>query len=381
MRVVLCWSCALSSSEENRQTKTSSSSVDASVSEANQAAGSHIPVMLEEVLQVFQPVIEGNIVDGTFGAGGYSNGLLKLGANILAIDRDETVQTFANDLKKKHPKKFEFRIGEFSSLDEIAEDNDFLPVDGVVLDIGVSSMQLDQAERGFSFMREGPLDMRMGESATSAADLVNSLGERELLDIIFAYGEEKRAKAIAKAIVVARKDQPITSTGQLAKLIEEVIKTKPGQKHPATKTFQALRIAVNREFDQLVKGLFAAEKILRDGGWLGVVTFHSLEDRIVKRFFDAQKNATSGSRHMPQAAIEAPCWGNISKPQKATTAEIARNPRARSATLRFAQRSGQNPRRINFTGLGVPLAKGVKPLRGSKSGREQFVDSQIRGAA
>ncbi len=370
----------MSISEENHQTKTPSSSVDDPASDVNGASGAHIPVMLEEVLQVFQPVIEGKIIDGTFGAGGYSRGLLELGATIIAIDRDETVQTYANDLKKKYSKTFEFRIGEFSSLDEIVEAENFSPVDGVVLDIGVSSMQLDKAERGFSFMREGPLDMRMGESGTSAADLVNSLGERELLDIIFAYGEEKRAKAIAKAIVAKRKDQPITSTGQLAKLIEEIIKTKPGQKHPATKTFQALRIAVNSEFDQLVKGLFSAEKILRDGGWLGVVTFHSLEDRIVKRFFDAQKNATSGSRHMPQAEIEAPCWRNISKPQKATSVEIARNPRARSATLRFAQRSGQNPRRINFAGLGVPLAKGVKPLRGSK-GREQFVAAQIRGAA
>jgi len=373
----------LSKVEENRQTKTSSSSVDASVSDANQAAGSHIPVMLDEVLQVFNPVIEGNIIDGTFGAGGYSKGLLQLGANILAIDRDETVQMFANDLKKKHPKKFEFRIGEFSALDEIVMGENFSPVDGVVLDIGVSSMQLDQAERGFSFMREGPLDMRMGKSDVSAADLVNSLGERELLDIIFAYGEEKRAKAIAKAIIGARKDQPITSTSQLAKLIEEIIKIKPGQKHPATKTFQALRIAVNREFDQLVKGLFSAEKTLRDGGWLGVVTFHSLEDRIVKRFFDAQKNASSGSRHMPQAEVEASCWRNISKPQKARATEIARNPRARSATLRFAQRSGQNPRRINFSGLGVPLAKGVKSLRrgNSKPSDERSIRSQIRGAA
>ena len=374
--------------DKNFQNQTLSSPADVAAGDVNGDTRAHVPVMLEEVLQVFNPVRKGNIVDGTFGAGGYSRGLLELGANIIAIDRDETVRVFADELKQVYPDKFKFEIGEFSSLDEIVAANDFFPVDGVVLDIGVSSMQLDMAERGFSFMREGPLDMRMGKGGASAADLVNSLDERELLDIIFAYGEEKRAKAIARAIVVKRKDQPIENTGQLVKLIEETIKTRSGRKHPATKTFQALRIAVNGEFEQLVRGLFGAEKVLRDGGWLGVVTFHSLEDRIVKRFFDGRKNAAFGSRHMPQEEIEGPRWKNISRPQKATRAEVARNPRARSATLRFAQRSGQNSRHIDFSGLGVPLSRRFlsKGSRGFEGDRSDFahwmsIETKIIGAA
>ena len=314
----------------------------------------HLPVLLKEVLDAFAPVINGVVVDGTFGAGGYSTALLKSGAQVIGLDRDENVLPFVKTVKEEFGDKFQFVTGEFSKLDSLVLTQTDAKIDGVVLDIGVSSMQLDHAERGFSFLRDGPLDMRMGHSEVSAADLVNNASERELSDLIFAYGEEKRARRITGAIIAARSQKPIKTTLELANIIETTVGRKPGSNHPATKSFQALRIAVNQEMNELVHGLFAAERLIRAGGWLVVVTFHSLEDRIVKRFFDVSKSAGTTSRHMPISTQIASAWENIAKPKRAGSKELETNPRARSATLRCAQRTSIEARDVDFSGLGVP---------------------------
>ncbi len=314
----------------------------------------HKPVLLVKVLEALEPLANKTIIDATFGAGGYSLAFLEAGARVIAIDRDPNVLPFAKKLSEKWGKKFTFIAGNFSNINELVSDK----TDAIVLDIGVSSMQLDEAKRGFSFMRDGPLDMRMSSTGTSAADLINNLSERELSDIIFAYGEEKRAKRIANAIVLARKERPIITTDELVKIIEETVGKNPKGKHSATKTFQALRIAVNEEFDELVKGLFGAERMLREGGILAIVSFHSLEDRIVKRFFALGSGIISGSRHMPQVEENKPVWSKIAKPKKADENELEGNPRARSATLRFAIRTKEKARPLSMKNLGVPLSRG-----------------------
>ncbi len=323
--------------------------------------GVHRPVMLDEVLRVADPVADLNIVDGTFGAGGYSRAMLRRGATVTAIDRDPNVEQFAVALADEFGASFTFISGRFSELDTLVAANSDTGIDVVVLDIGVSSMQLDEAARGFSFMREGPLDMRMGESGQSAADIVNTYDERALADLIFAFGEERKSRRIAKAIDEARAEHPIKTTLQLAKIIEETIGRKPGGNHPATKTFQALRIAVNAEFDELVEGLFAAERLLPEGGKLVVVTFHSLEDRIVKRFFSGAKKSGQQSRHLPPVEVDAMRWAPVAKPIKPSAEEVGANPRARSAILRWAMRTGEAARTVSFAGLGVPLSS----LRGA----------------
>jgi 16S rRNA (cytosine1402-N4)-methyltransferase len=315
----------------------------------------HVPVLLAEVLAALSPLPGATILDGTFGAGGYSRALLEAGASVVAIDRDPSVVPYANALKAEFASRFTFVAGTFAELDRLAPG----PVDGVVLDIGVSSMQLDQAERGFSFMREGPLDMRMAGEGDSAADIVNSLDEADLANLLFAYGEERKSRRIAHSIVAARTAQPITTTTELARLIERAIGRKPGDAHPATRSFQALRIAVNDEFGQLVEGLFASERLLGEGGRLAVVTFHSLEDRVVKRFLDPEKGAPTQSRHLPEAVAEPRRWVDVAKAVKPSNAETARNPRARSAILRSARRSDAPARPVNFAGLGVPRFRGA----------------------
>lgn len=311
----------------------------------------HEPVLLDEVLEALEPLEHACIVDGTFGAGGYSRAILKRGARVLAIDRDPTVMPFVEGLRAEFPDRIDFSAGSFSQLETLVGERD---VDGVVLDIGVSSMQLDQAERGFSFMRPGPLDMRMSRDGTSAADLVNTLSETDLANLIFAYGEERASRRIARAIVAARDVAPIADTLELAGVIEKTIGRRPGGPHPATRTFQALRIAVNGEFDELVSALFAAERLLPEGGRLAVVTFHSLEDRIVKRFFDQSKTSAPQSRHLPQTEPEEKRWVPVRKAIKAGKAELDRNPRARSATLRSGVRASAPARPMQTTGLGVP---------------------------
>jgi 16S rRNA (cytosine1402-N4)-methyltransferase len=322
---------------------------------ASEQSTPHVPVLLAEVLDALAPLDGATIVDGTFGAGGYSRALLEAGASVVAIDRDPNVRPYVEALTAQFPSRFSFVAGAFAELDELATG----PVDGVVLDIGVSSMQLDEAERGFSFMREGPLDMRMAGEGDSAADLVNTLDETELANLLFAYGEERKSRRIAHSIVAARASQPIATTTELARLIEKTIGRKPGDAHPATRSFQALRIAVNDEFGQLVEGLFASERLLGEGGRLAVVTFHSLEDRIAKRFFDPEKGAPTQSRHLPQVVAEAHRWIDVPKAVKPSIGETARNPRARSAILRSGHRSTAPARQVNFAGLGVPRFRGA----------------------
>jgi 16S rRNA (cytosine1402-N4)-methyltransferase len=310
----------------------------------------HLPVLLGPLLRAVGPV-SGLWIDGTFGAGGYARGLLDAGADrVIGIDRDPAVFRLAEGWAGGYGDRLTLVRGTFSDLDRIAGE----PVDGVVLDLGVSSMQLDQAERGFSFQKDGPLDMRMGDEGPTAADLVNEAAEAEIADILFHYGEERAARRIARAIVAAR---PFARTLQLAAVIERCLpRQKPGQSHPATRSFQAIRIAVNDEFGQLAEGLAAAERALKPGGRLAVVTFHSLEDRVVKRFFQLRSGAEGqGSRHAPERAAEAPAFRMLTRRAVAADAgELAANPRARSAKLRVGIRTeapaGEAPR----ASLGLP---------------------------
>lgn len=317
----------------------------------------HVPVLLDEVVAALSPFAGRRIVDGTFGAGGYSRALLEAGADVVAIDRDPSVRQHAEKLAANFPGRFHFVPGTFSQLDVLAAP--FAPVHGVVLDIGVSSMQLDESERGFSFMRDGPLDMRMSQSGQSAADLVNSLEQEALANLLYAFGEERKSRRIAQFITAARDIQPITTTLELARIIEKAIGRKPGDAHPATRSFQALRIAVNGEFDQLVEGLFAAERLLAEGGVLAVVTFHSLEDRIVKRFFDPEKGGPTQSRHLPQVVAEPRRWDPVAKAAKPGAAELERNPRSRSSVLRSAVRTALDARPLSLDQLGVPVVRGA----------------------
>jgi 16S rRNA (cytosine1402-N4)-methyltransferase len=329
-----------------------------SLPESSPPGGPHVPVLLDAVLSAVSPLAGKRIVDGTFGAGGYSRALLQAGADVVAIDRDPSVRPFADALASEYSSKFSFVQGTFSELDSLAAQHG--PIDGVVLDIGVSSMQLDEAERGFSFMREGPLDMRMSGEGESAADLVNGLEAEPLANLLYAFGEERKSRRIAQFIVQARETAPIETTIELARIIEKAIGRKPGDAHPATRSFQALRIAVNGEFDQLVEALFAAERLLPEGGRLAVVTFHSLEDRIVKRFFDPEKGGPAQSRHLPQVETEARRWAEVAKAVKPGEEELSRNPRARSAILRAATRTDAAARPVRFEGLGVPQVRGAQ---------------------
>ena len=313
----------------------------------------HIPVLLRPLLDAVAPV-SGLWLDGTFGAGGYSIGLLQAGADqVIGVDRDPLAFEMASGWVGDYGDRLKLVEGTFSRLDSYSD----VPLDGVVLDLGVSSMQLDRADRGFSFMKDGPLDMRMSQSGPSAADIVNEASEAELADIIFQYGEERASRRIAKAIVAARAKTPFETTLQLAAVIEAVLpRGKPGQSHPATRTFQAIRIAVNDEFGELLAGLQAAERALKPGGKLAVVTFHSLEDRVVKRYLAARSGgAGRANRYAPAVEEEKPQFKLLSRRAIGPDDdELAVNPRARSAKLRVAQRtdapSGDMPR----TGLGMP---------------------------
>jgi len=310
----------------------------------------HVPVLIRPLIAAVAPVA-GLWVDGTFGAGGYARALLDAGAaRVIGIDRDPSVFELAQGWAGRYGDRLRLVEGTFSDLDVIAGE----PVDGVVLDLGVSSMQLDRAERGFSFLRDGPLDMRMAAAGPTAADLVNTLPEADLADILYQYGEERASRRIARAIVAAR---PLGRTLELARVIEGCLpRARPGQSHPATRSFQALRIAVNDEFGQLLAGLEAAERALKPGGRLAVVTFHSLEDRVVKRFLQLRSSTGGGgSRHAPERPVEAPAFEIVTRrPVGPDPAELAENPRARSALLRIARRTdapaGPAPRRA----LGLP---------------------------
>ncbi len=313
----------------------------------------HIPVLLRPLLAAVAPV-SGLWLDGTFGAGGYARGLLEAGADhVIGVDRDPLVFVLAASWADDYAGRLTFVSGTFSKLDTYSD----TPLDGVVLDLGVSSMQLDRADRGFSFMKDGPLDMRMSQSGPSAADLVNAATEAELADIIFQYGEERASRRIAAAIVAARSTAPFETTLQLADVIEGVLpRSKPGQSHPATRTFQAIRIAVNDEFGELLSGLEAAERALKTGGKLAVVTFHSLEDRVVKRYFASRSGgAGRANRYAPETIEEKPQFKLISRRAIGPDDdELAQNPRSRSAKLRVAMRTEHPVVDMPRTGLGMP---------------------------
>jgi len=301
----------------------------------------HIPVLARPVLDHLAPGDGQVFVDGTFGAGGYTRAILAAAdCRVIAIDRDPTAIAGGADLVAASGGRLTLIEDRFSALDAVARECGHETVDGVVLDIGVSSMQLDEAARGFSFRLDGPLDMRMAGEGPSAADVVAAADERDLAAIIATLGEERHARAVARAIVRARQEKPITTTRDLAAIVERVVRSRPGEIHPATRTFQALRIFVNEELAELAQALAAAERILKPGGRLVVVTFHSLEDRIVKTFLATRSKEASGSRHRPELHGPAPTFSLMTKrPVTADEAETAGNPRARSAKLRAARRN------------------------------------------
>jgi 16S rRNA (cytosine1402-N4)-methyltransferase len=308
------------------------------------SAAPHLPVLLEEVMAALA-IADGEIhVDGTFGAGGYTKAMLARGARVFAFDRDPESISAGRALADASGERLTLVPERFSRMRQALSAQGVDAVDGVTLDIGVSSMQLDQAERGFSFQADGPLDMRMGKTGPTAADFLNNAGEAEIADVLYRYGEEPKSRRIAKAIVAAR---PISRTGQLAEIVRKAAGYTPAsKKDPATRTFQAIRIHLNEELDELKGGLEAAEEVLKPGGRLAVVTFHSLEDRLVKHFLRERSGATpAGSRHRPAASSARPAasFEAVAKPVRPSDAELRVNPRARSATLRVARRTSASP--------------------------------------
>ena len=325
------------------------------------SAGAHEPVMEREVVEALDPIAGGVYVDATFGGGGHARAILRSAdCSLIGIDRDPDVIKRGLSRAAGHEGRVRLVQGCFGDLCELLQRYEVTQVDGVTFDIGVSSMQLDQSERGFSFLRDGPLDMRMSRSGLSAADVVNRLGEEELAQVIAVYGEEKRARIIARAIITARMRRPLERTGELADVVCSV--TGGRAHHPATKTFQALRILVNNEIGELERGLAAAEQILKPGGRLAIIAFHSLEDRVVKKFLQDRCRKASGSgvsRHRPAPSStqesRAPSFRLLfSRPRRPGKDECARNRRARSARLRAAERTSSEPFPYGASGARVP---------------------------
>jgi 16S rRNA (cytosine1402-N4)-methyltransferase len=307
----------------------------------NPPAPHHIAVLGRQAIEMLRPRDGGIYLDATFGAGGYSRAILEVaGTRVIGVDRDRTAIMGGFDLVDRSGGRLTLVEDRFSKLAGICAGQGIASVDGVVMDIGVSSMQLDEADRGFSFRLGGPLDMRMGREGPTAAEVVARASEADLANIIYIFGEERHSRGVARAIVAARKQAPITTTRALADIVSRVVRSKPGEIHPATRTFQALRIFVNEELDELHLALSAAEQVLKPGGRLAVVSFHSLEDRIVKNFLVERSRAGGGSRHLPEIAQAAPSFVSLTKrPVTPDDAEISANPRARSAKLRAAERT------------------------------------------
>jgi 16S rRNA (cytosine1402-N4)-methyltransferase len=305
------------------------------------SAPRHIPVLGRQAVEMLSPRDGGIYVDATFGAGGYSRAILDTaGTLVIGIDRDRSAIAGGFDLVDRSGGRLTLVEDKFSNLAGICAAEGIEAVDGVVMDVGVSSMQLDEAERGFSFRLGGPLDMRMGHDGPTAADVIARASEADLANIIYIFGEERHSRGVARAIVAARKEAPIATTRALADIVSRVVRSKPGEIHPATRTFQALRIFVNEELDELHLALSAAERVLKPGGRLAVVSFHSLEDRIVKNFLVERAKAGGGSRHLPEVAQAAPSFQILTKrPVTPDEGEISVNPRARSAKLRAAERT------------------------------------------
>ncbi|SFC06931.1 16S rRNA (cytosine(1402)-N(4))-methyltransferase RsmH [Tropicimonas isoalkanivorans] len=313
----------------------------------------HVPVLIDPLIEAVSPV-SGLWLDGTFGAGGYTRRLLEAGAErVIGVDRDPSALAMAAPMQAEFGDRLTLVEGRFSELDTFAD----APLYGVVLDLGVSSMQLDQAERGFSFQKDGPLDMRMSGEGPSAADLVNTLPEADLADILYHYGEERASRRIARAIIAVR---PFETTLQLAEAVAACLpRPRPGQVHPATRSFQAIRIAVNDEFGELIAGLEAAERALQPGGKLAVVTFHSLEDRVVKRFLQARSGGGGrANRYAPETEETAAQFRLLTRRAVGPSdAEVAANPRARSAKLRVAERTAAPVTPLDRTAMGLPGPK------------------------
>ena len=300
----------------------------------------HVPVLVRPALELLSVKSGGIYIDATFGAGGYTRAILAAAdCRVIAIDRDPEAIAIARTLAATNS-RLAVVEDTFSNLEAIVRARGLDAVDGIVLDLGVSSMQLDRARRGFSFRNDGPLDMRMSASGPSAADVVAAASERDLADIIYLLGEERHARAVARAVVKARAAAPIVTTAALADLVSSVVRARPGDIHPATRTFQALRIFVNDELGELAGALGAGERVLKAGGRLVAVSFHSLEDRIIKSFLAARASVRGGSRHAPEVKHAPPSFRLLTK--RAVTAdadEVARNPRARSAKLRAGERT------------------------------------------
>ena len=330
------------------------------------AAARHVPVLLRAVIEYLAPRDGGTYIDATFGAGGHAGAILRAAdARVIGIDRDPDAIARGRAQADAAGGRLTLVEGEFAALDAIASAHGADKVDGVVLDLGVSSMQLDEAARGFSFRHDGPLDMRMGAGGASAAEVLAAASERALADIIFALGEERRARAIARAIVTARRKGAIDTTGALAALIARVVHARPGAIHPATRTFQALRMLVNDELHQLEAGLAAAERILKPGGRLVVVSFHSLEDRFVKACLAGDSGA--GSRHSPRTApIPARFEVLTRRPVTPDEAEVRNNPRARSAKLRAAERTDSGARPTTIESM-LPRLPSLAAMRRERS--------------
>ena len=317
----------------------------------------HTPVMLAEVLAALEPTAGETYLDGTFGAGGYTGAILgEADCNVIALDRDPSAVLGGYDLVAASKGRLTLVEERFSNLSKVLDDLGVEALDGVVLDVGVSSMQIDRAERGFSFRNDGPLDMRMGGEGPSAADLVAALDDKELAAVLRTLGEERRAGAVARAIVAEQAREPITNTGRLADIVERVLGRSYDGIHAATRTFQALRLAVNDELGELARALIAAERRLKPGGRLIVVAFHSLEDRIVKTFLaDRTRTIPGGSRHMPEATVPPATFEALSRGiVKPSDAEVSRNVRARSARLRAARRTDAPARGGDPFAFGAP---------------------------
>ncbi|MCC6946547.1 MAG: 16S rRNA (cytosine(1402)-N(4))-methyltransferase RsmH [Bradyrhizobiaceae bacterium] len=328
----------------------------------------HRPVLLREVLSFLTPKDGGCYLDGTFGAGGHTRAILEIAnCRVLGLDRDRNAIADGAALAEAMGGRLVLAEERFSNLDQAAEHLGFAPLDGVLLDLGVSSMQLDQPERGFSFRGDGPLDMRMGRSGPTAAEIVNTWPEAELARVFATLGEERRARAVARAIVRAREGKRIERTGELAEIVRRVVRARPDEIDPATRTFQALRLLVNEELQEVALALHAAERVLKPGGRLVVISFHSLEDRIVKTFFTARGKAAAPSRHLPETERAAPTFSFLmKKPAVPSAEEIRENPRARSAKLRAAERTEAAPGRDDPL---APLLAKLPSLDRSARGR------------
>ncbi len=304
----------------------------------------HVPVLLKEVVDALAPKRGDVIIDATFGAGGYTRALLDAGATVHAFDRDPDAISSGSKWPEtqEQPPRLVLHARRFSEMVTAMAEAGVSRIDGITMDIGVSSMQLDQAERGFAFSSDGPLDMRMSRDGESAADFLNSAEENTIADVLYQYGEERQSRRVARAIVAAR---PLETTGDLARIVRKALgyradaQSKRAPKDPATRSFQAVRIYVNAELEELKEGLAAAEQLLGEGGRLAVVSFHSLEDRIVKRYLKDASGGTGGSRYLPEVEQAPAIYGRISKAIKAGDAEVNDNPRARSAVLRHAIRT------------------------------------------